>query len=400
MVFHTPTDAFFEFIKENLNKDPKNLLFASYGKEMGFDTDFAVTQIECRQRGGKKLKHFTSNPQTLFPTLLSYEQASHESVARFHASLIEQDATVLDMTAGLGIDSMAFAQHARKVTACEYDKFKADVLKYNANLLGLSNLTINNIDSIEYIRTLKHKHDIIFIDPARRSAGDRRLYNLHDCTPDILSVMNELLSYCDKVLIKTSPLLDISQTLKDIPSTVKIRAVSVGGECKEVLIEATENGALQSMEATDLTNDGEINYQFIYNPLKENILPKYALEGDLQLGNYLYEPGATVMKVCPWGEMSERYPDLKKFSSSSHLFLSSTLYEKFPGRILKIEQIIDKNSRKTLKGSPANIVTRNYPINSEELRKKLGVKDGGDKFIYGTRIDTKPILISATKVKI
>lgn len=407
MNFKTPSIEFFNFIASNLNQDPKALMLREHGKNHPFDLDFAITQIEARRKGSHKLKNFIANPKKIFPTALSYEQASHESVAKYHASLASEGCTLLDMTAGLGIDSMAFAAKGCRVTSCELDEFKAGVLRYNVQVSGLDTLMVINADSTEWIRQQAERFDVIFVDPARRSDDDRRLYNLHDCSPDILTNLDDLLDKCDSLLIKASPLLDISQTLKDIPNTRKITTISVSGECKEVLVEvATGVTSVEEALAIDLTQDGDTNYRFSYNPIdpqnssENDIAIKFAREDDIHSGAYLYEPGATVMKLNAWGPLSIQFPEIKKLGVSSHLFASPVLYKEFPGRIMTIDSLVDKKSRKSLKGSPANVVTRNYPLRAEELRKKLGVKEGADKFIYATRLGDTPILISASRFRI
>lgn len=398
MDFSTPEASFFDYISANLKGNPKDLRLRTHGKDLGFDTDFAITQIECRQRAAHKLSSFISNPLTLFPTTLAYEQASHEGVAKFHASLPPMGASVIDMTAGLGIDSMAFAKRGCKVVACDIDKLKSDVLKYNTSVLRLDNLSVINADSTQYMAALPGNVDVIFIDPARRSETDRRHYNMHDCTPDVLTLQEELLRKCHTLIIKASPLLDITQTLKDIPSAKKIRVVSVAGECKEVLVEASDGATLQSLEAIDLRQDGEVNYSFSYLPGENTDKIIFAAEEEIVTVAYLYEPGAALMKLMPWGELGHRFPSLRKFGASSHLFVSSQHIEDFPGRRLRIESIIDKKSRKTLKGSPANIVVRNYPLSADKLRKKLGMKEGKDEFIYASRLGDTPILLKCIRI--
>lgn len=402
MDFQSPSESFFSFISSNINEDPKSLRLKEYGKRHDFDNDFAIIQIESRRKAMHKLKGFISNPLVLFPTTLAFEQSSHESVALYHASLVDKTSNVLDMTAGLGIDAMAFATRGCNVTACELDSLKAEVLGYNAGILGLDNLHAVNADSIEYLRSIEQNFGIIFIDPARRSDTDRRLYNFHDCTPDFLAIKGELLQRCRRLLIKASPLLDITRTLKDIPEAKSISAVSVGGECKEILVEADPNGGLQEITAIDLSQNGETNYRFSYNPNTPAFVskPTLAAEKDITKGAYLYEPGAAVMKLAPWDAISSQFPKLKKFGLSSHLFVSPAFYDDFPGRILQVDSIIDKKSRKSLKGFPANVVSRNYPLKAEELRKKLGISEGLDNFIYATRLGDSPVLISAKRIRI
>lgn len=390
---------FFNFIKSHSNSDTSLLRLKFHNKESEFDMGFALTQIECRKRFGKKLSTFISNDRFLFPSSLAGEQASHEAVAKYHSSLFGSHEKVLDMTAGLGIDSIAIAGNADLVTSCEIDETKAECLRHNISVLGISNLKVINSDSVEIINSRSFdSFDTVFIDPARRDSGNERVYNFHDCQPDILKLQEYILFAGKRLVIKGSPLLDISQTLIDFPSTTAIRSVSVDGECKEILVEAEKRGSLQTIEAVSLDRSGKIIYDFKYTPSEESGEVAYAEYSDIRNGSFLYEPDAGIMKLAPWNILSSRFNGLKKFGKSTHLFVSDSYHKGFPGRIMRIERILEKNDRKNLKGLPVNVATRNYPMSAIELRKKLKVKEGLDSFVYGSRIGDDTILILAERL--
>ncbi len=468
----TLTKEFTTFVKRNLKENPSSLRLKHHGKAENFDVDFAITQIECRQKTKKKLKSFIANDGFIFPTQLAAEQASHEAVARYHASLIGKDdslacvglsspfegtsptekgVSLLDMTAGLGIDVMSMSRCCDHTTACELDEIKAEALIHNCEVLGLKNVEIITGDSSEWVEKSEKYFDLIFIDPARRNEDNARTYNFHDCQPDILKLQEILPSKTSRLLIKASPLLDISQTIKDIHGVKSIRAICVNGECKEVLVEAIYSQKKQNWsaneekntdsdlqagplanenkvrghyiikEAIDLDDEGNLISFFKYStPYQieqvqqqsekntesenrdENAIRHlsagviYAEEADIKPGSYLYEPNAAVMKFASWSELCQRFDGLKKLAPSSHLFVSEKHYAVFPGRILKIERKIEKKDRKTLKNLPVNVAVRNYPLSAVELRKQLKVKEGSDSFIYGTRLST-PLLILAKR---
>lgn len=410
---------FFDFVDNNLFIEPNSLLLKYHNKDLGFDLSFAITQIESRKKTEKKLRSFIGHKEFLFPTLLSAEQASNEAVALFHSSLINDEKSVLDMTAGLGIDAMTFATSGNKVTACEIDPLKARILEHNVKVMGIPGLKVMAVNSVDWLNNSQSHFDLIFIDPARRTGDNKRAYNLHDCMPDIIEIEDSILRHCDRLLIKASPLLDISQTIKDIRNATSIRAICVNGECKEILIEArgsemdldrydtnhlydkaNDIAAKILKEAVDLSDTGEIKSKFSYlehslESDKENLI-NYASHQDIKPGCYLYEPNAALMKLSPWKELCKRFESLKKLAPSTHLFVSDRYYADFPGRKLRIVKILEKKDRKTLKGFPANVVVRNYPLSATELRKQLGVKEGTDNFIYGTRLKN-PILILAIR---
>ncbi len=417
---HLPTlsPEFFDFIASHINGDPIKLRLSLHDKATNFDVDFALTQIESRKKCSRKLKNFIQNKKFLFPSTLSAEQASHQAVAQFHASLLS-DCTLLDMTAGLGIDAMTMAENASEAVAIELDPLKAATLKYDSELLGKRNLEVINADSVDWLEKSDRRFDIIFIDPARRKEDNSRAYNFHDCLPDIIALQDSLLNRSKHLIIKASPLLDVTQTLKDIRNVTAIRALCVQGECKEILVEASRHDNTSAnlsltpilYEAIDLNEAGAIISRFSYSSQPESpapapetepsyaseTLPSYASESDLSNGSYLYEPNAAVMKLAPWKELSTKFPSLKKLAPSSHLFTSPELYPEFPGRVLRIERVIEKKDRKSLKGLPVNVAVRNYPLSVAELRKTLKVKEGKDHFLYGTTL-SKPILILAERV--
>lgn len=429
------------FIHQNSDRDVNSLRLSMKKGHYDFDTELALTQIECRQKYRTKLHDFLENPDFLFPDTVSGEQASHQAVARYHASLAEGYSRILDMTAGLGIDAFSFAKTGAEVTAIELNPAKAEILKKNVTTLNLPNLTAINADSISYLkddferripsmegkplttqsqdleRMTSGYKSMIFIDPARRDATNKRVYNLRDCSPDVLENQELLLKFAEKVLIKASPLLDITQTIKDFPAISAIRTVGVKGECKEVLIELSKvkpesgkpvmteeeqetskekSGSGILLEAINLDTDGRILSKFqtrtsssqTFNTLQS--LPSNE-------PSYLLEPSAMVMKLAPWEEIGNRY-NAEKLGKSSHLFITDTLPQEFPGRVTKILKVIKKQDRKSLAGLPASVISRNHPLKAEEIRKTFKLKEGDQYFIYATRIGDLPIIFLSERV--
>ncbi|MDE6336085.1 MAG: RsmD family RNA methyltransferase, partial [Muribaculaceae bacterium] len=291
------SDELLMFIKCHIKENTASLRLKYHGKSSNFDLDFALTQIESRQKTKKKLLRFINNQCFIFPTTLSAEQASHEAVAAYHATLIEKNSELLDMTAGLGIDVMTMAQQCSHAIACELDEIKAQALQHNSEVLKLDNISIMSGDSTEWISKTDKHFDVIFIDPARRSEDNARTYNFHDCQPDIMKLQGLLSSKTSRLLIKASPLLDVAQTLKDISNVRAIRAICVNGECKEILVEALYTASAPSLsesvlkEAIDLKEDGTLISKFSFydgseteadssTPAPVNCIP-YALETDI-----------------------------------------------------------------------------------------------------------------------
>lgn len=407
-------DDFFKFVHDNLTADPVRLRLKHGSKQDPFSYDLAITQIECRRRFGHKLPLFLANDRCIFPDKISGEQSSNEGVAFFHASLPEKGDRILDMTGGLGIDTFAFSKIASQIITIERDYNKFQALKHNLTVSNIKNVEILNCDSIEFIQLTPDNFDLVFIDPARRDLSGKRVYSLYDCEPDIISHQETVLSKCKRLLIKASPLLDITQTIKDFPGITSIRVVGVKGECKEILIEIDRSkntsttfpeskNTEPTLEAIELNLSGNIIYRFVAetsSSYKTDVPITFADSSDLKQGNYLYEPSAMMMKLGAWVSLCQKFTGIKKFGQSSHLFVSKDLYEDFPGRISRIENMVTKQDRKAMKDLPVNIVSKNYPLSADELKKFLNTKEGDNKFLYASRIDRKPVMLLTEKVKI
>lgn len=397
--------SFFDFVKENAYEDPLKLRLQLKQKDYDFDLSYALIQIECRQKTAYKLKNFISNSHFLFPDKISAEQSSHQAVAKFHSSLFNNCKEILDMTAGLGIDALEIASTGAKIKAFELDHKKAKTLSHNAKVFGLNNLYVVNEDSISFLKNTSQKFDGIYIDPARRGESNKRLYNLGDCRPDVIENQNLLRSRAKKILIKASPLLDISQTLKDLKNIESIYVVGVKGECKELLIElnsqilsdneAADNQVFHakpfpSLTAINLDNEGKIISHFKSSNI--NVPIEMASISDITPGSYILEPSAMIMKIAPWSDLSKKYK-AKKIGLSSHLFVSTSKPIDFPGRVTQIQKVLKKQDRKSLNGFPASVISKNHPLTSESIRKELNLKEGDSDFIYATRIGDKPIML-------
>lgn len=390
-----------DFVRRHENDDVNALRLKYTGKifDEDFDLEFALIQIEARRKCKKKIPTLVENPFFIFPSLVSSEQASNEAVARFHASLIPSGASLLDLTAGLGIDDMAFAKVGIKVTSCEIDENKSLMLQHNSKILGLDkNLTVICADSMEYIKTDTHSYDVVFVDPARRDCSGKRVHALSDCQPDILSNMNIIMRHTDHLLVKSSPLLDLSLIINTVSDLYHIYVVCFRGECKEVLIEIRKNEIFTGVTAIDLNWNHTISEFNCKMPTSaDSAAIKYAELPSPISYKYLYEPNAAVMKTGEWVTLQKEFPDLRKADINTHLFLSDTLYEDFPGRVLRIDAIPDKKALKHLKGVQYNVVSRNHPLTAPLLSKKFGIVPGSSQFLYAFRFKGTPLIVSASQ---
>lgn len=401
-----------EFILANANATTDSIILKYRDKKLPFDLDFALAQIKGRQRCKIKLPSFLKFNQFLFPDMIASEQASDELVAHFHAMLAGSGLNILDMTAGLGIDAISMAMNGCNVTALDLEPHRTEILSHNARLFTQSNenhdtgpsksgtLTAINGDSISFLQDSDKKYDLIFIDPARRGDLNSRVYSFNHCLPNVVENMNLMLDHSDRILIKGSPLVDIEATAAELPAT-NIYIVSAHGECKEMLIEIIKDSSFKGVHFIDLKSDGSFS-QLSFNETEMNHKwAAYATVEDITPGRYIYEPNAGLMKFTGYGALCSRYGNLKKISQNTSLYISDTFIPDFQGRVCMIESLPSAKEIKTLKGKRYNVSVRNYTMPAEQLRKKLGVKEGTDGFIYGFKATDKqkPMLAICSKIK-
>ncbi|MCM1152784.1 MAG: class I SAM-dependent methyltransferase [Muribaculum sp.] len=401
--FRKPDDSFFSFVKDNVYSDTQSLRLKYGGHPDRDQIFFAIDQIEGRRKFRSKLSSFFANDRFLLPSMLSGEQASHQAVAAYNASLIRKEDRVVDLTAGLGMDSLSLAEVARNVCSIEIDEFKADILRFNAQLLKKENLTVINDDCIKFLEKSDKTFDTAFIDPARRGAAGNRVYSLSDSTPDILERWQLLCSKTRRLLIKASPMIDIHDTLQCLSGVRSIHVVCVKGECKELLIDChlhPSDSHLEEVEINivDLPEEyhpvlnGNILSGFSYilhSPVEEPERPQalpYCDTNEDMSGKLLLTPNAGMMKAGGWNELAAAFPSIVKFSPNTHLFATETFPADFPGKAYVIEKELNSKELKKLKGKKMNVVCRNFTLSAPQLASKVGVTDGGEQYLVGCRI--------------
>lgn len=406
--------ALFDFIQEHAGDDPASLLLRYSGKTE-VPLHFAVEQLECRKRYRQKIGRFIENPYFLFPTKVAGEQASHQAVARYHATLVSKDTLkIADLTAGLGIDAMTMAEtHSEaQVTAIELDEWKVRILRHNAEALGIKNLSVIHADSMEWVKETDIL-DVAFIDPHRRDSKGGRVYALSDCVPDICEHRKILLNRTRRLIIKASPMLDVVQTLREIPEAISIRAVCFKGECKEILVEAERGGSLRYMEAVDLNQEGVISCVRIPCGAPQNH-PTAGVEATatsqsmekvkgnpmtIEADGYLYIPNAGIMKLAPWEHLKRQYPSLQKISDNTHVWYGEQLIQEFPGEKYRIISSLDSKALKRLKGAKLNVISRNHPDAAEAITSRLKLKSSDTDYLIAIRSkDGKPAIYRAERI--
>lgn len=289
-----------------------------------------------------------------------------------------------DLTGGFGVDfsftSCAFAS----ATYVERNAQLCHMVEHNLPLLGIDNAKVVCADAVDYLSTLDMQ-TMIFLDPARRDQHGAKTVMLADCTPDVVQLLPQLLKKSRFTMLKLSPMLDWHKAVEDLQGTVReVHIVSVGGECKELLLVLSKEIESElKVFCADLEAGG--TSLFAYAPSSSSPAPNSKLK--TQNSKFLYEPNASIMKAGCFDELAAAY-GVSPVSRNSHLFLAEQPVEGFPGRAFGIERVTTLNKRElrqALAGiEKANIATRNFPLSVAELRKRLKLKDGGDVYIFAT----------------
>lgn len=383
-----------EFIKEHENDDIHSLLLQAK-KYPDIDIQMAVQQIVGRRVMREKVSSWYSNDLIIYPKHISLEQCSSEQAAIYKADLVSGDSMV-DLTGGFGIDFSFISKKFNKSIYVERQEELCSIARFNFESLRLKNVSVIHSEAIEYLQKMSPL-SLIYIDPSRRDTSGRKTVLIEDCTPDILEIENLLEERSEKVMIKLSPMLDISLAVKSMRNVSEVHIVSVNNECKELLFIKEKGCELTAFHCINILKDRIDRFAFTREQ-EERASVNYTHV----VGKYLYEPNPSVIKAGAYKYFAEAN-NLKKLHPSSHLYTSDVYCSECQGRHFQVEQICSL-SKKDIKQylsdiRQANITTRNFPLSTQEIRQKTKLKDGGDIYIFATTLaNDQKVLIICKKV--
>ena len=409
-----------QFVSEHISDDTIRLLL-NRKKWPEIDMETAVECIESRRKLKGKVQEWYDNPDLIFPRKLSAEQCSSSATGRYKAALAEQIAgcphtdsfRIADLTGGLGVDSWFFSMKAEKVLYNEMQKPLCEAAEYNFKILEAGNILVSNhavaSDGTGISPTAlltEFTPDIVYMDPARRGEGGKKVFLIEECTPDVLTLKDEIFSICRHLLIKLSPMADITMVCERLGLCCReVHVVASGGECKELLIWMDREWQDEyEIVAVELHNDGTVSsLRFRTSEEKASSFSQGSL---CTKGTFLFEPGKALMKAGAFNIISHRF-GIDKLGQSTHYYMTDDPEKahelKNHGKVFRINdcQPLDKRSIKAFgKEYPqADVTARNIPMTSEMLRKKLGCGDGGAVHIFGLKSDSSGgLLIAAERI--
>ena len=386
------------FIRQHQTDDIR-ILALQGRKYPNVDMPTAITQIAGRQVAAEKIPSWKEINDIWYPKHLSLEQCSSEVTAHYKATLLKGD-SLTDLTGGFGIDCSFLAAKFQCVTYVERQKDLCEIAIHNFPILNLKHIDVRNEDGVDYLNAMSPV-DCIFLDPARRNEHGGKTVAISDCEPNVTELEGLLLSKANRIMIKLSPMLDLSQALKELPHTQEVHIISVNNECKELLLLLGQTAPEEiPVHCVNLSTKGEQEKQlFVFTREQEQHSECSYTD---TLGNYLYEPNASLLKAGAFRSIAAAY-SVKKLHPNSHLYTSDTQIEGFPGRTFRIINRCSLNKKEIKENlsdlKKANITVRNFPATVAELRKRIKLAEGGDTYLFASTLnDGQKILIRCGKV--
>lgn len=370
------------FINANLDADLHSLLLKkSPFSEISMKE--IVQQIKGRKVAEKKFP-FLLNEGIIFPPNLNLEQASSEATGNYKAKLVSGK-KMLDLTTGFGVDAYFISQNFDDINLVERNTELLEIVENNWKVLNKKANFINQ-ELDFFLDKNKQEFDLVYLDPARRDQNKNKVFLLEDLSPSLLEIQDEILKISKKILIKLSPLIDISYLISELRNIAEIHIVAVKNDVKEllVLINSKEISEKILVKCVNLETD-EPEFNFYFDEISS------AKSTFNEEGKFLYIPNNAILKTGAFHLISKRF-GLKKIHQNSHLYLSNEKKENFPGRIL---EVISIDAKELKKGEKYNIISKNYPLKPEEIKKKYKLQDGGNQYLIFTQSEKGKIILKS-----
>ncbi|MGC9151840.1 MAG: THUMP-like domain-containing protein [Microbacter sp.] len=370
------------------------LLHASRYPEINMP--WIVQQMEGRRKAALKFPSLLHYDDFVFSPQINMEQASSETTARYKASLVAGQ-EVIDLTGGLGIDSFFMSQTARHLLYLERNEALFALAQHNFQITGAS-IETRCSDGLAFLQNTQRQADYLYVDPSRRDHNHQRVVSLEKYEPNVLTALPLFFQHAPHVLIKASPMLDISLTLRALHHVAKVHVVAVRNECKELLFDCVDEACNTEIVAVHFGMQGE--ERFAFSSLDEQ-QAKVTYSNTAK--KYLYEPNVALLKAGAFRILSERF-DVEKLHPASHLYTSDQLVSHFPGRIFEVITTFPLQKEAINQWIPSrkvNVTVRNFPFSVAEIRRKFRLEDGGNDYLFATTFadDSKRMILCKKKMR-
>lgn len=368
-----------KFIQDHLYDDPASLMLKA-GSYPLIPMREVVEQIRSKRKAKNKLPEWFATPGIIYPPALSLEQCSSQVTAAYKASLVKGK-SMLDLTGGMGIDTYYLSKSFEKAQYVERQENLKRLAKHNFECLGAKSIEAHNEQAETFLKKLDREADLIYLDPARRGAQNSRVVRFESCEPNIIELLPILREKAKSIMIKASPMLDIKGAINDLGLVTAVHVVADRNEVKELLFLIDDNASVNpEIHAINFKAEGNEQFSFDYDR-EGGVLPQFGTVSD-----YIYEPNAAILKAGGFKSVVDVFPSLVKLHPNTHLYTSDNLVIDFPGRSFQVVDSLQMNKKQLRKKIPdmkANISVRNFPMSVEQIRKRTGLKEGGDDYVFG-----------------
>lgn len=381
-----------QLVAKHLADDPAAIALKLHGKP-GIDGQKVAQQILARQKAKQKLPDWYARPDLLFPAPVSVEQASSQATAAYKASLIAGERLV-DLTLGMGVDTLYLSRRFAQVTGYELNPELADITRHNLAAFGADNVAVVAGSGTPLTGEVP---DYVFIDPSRRDERKQKTVSFEDSSPNLIDLLPDLLREGIKVMTKASPLIDIDLAVSQLHPVTDVHVVGYQKECKEVVF-ITDPGsttATPRLHAVLVDDNGGVVHRQDFTKWEEQSSRPYFGEP----AGYLYEPHPAFLKAGGFNLLATTY-GLNKIGRNSHLYYGNDVRTDFPGRMFKIKAVENASGfswKKWLGEGKANLTIRNFPANSNDLRKKWRLKEGGHSYLFATTLSSNRKVVIVTE---
>jgi len=380
-----------QFLRSNEQADEAALVL-KYQHVLGVPVAWIAEQLSGRRKAKQKLPSWYRTESVIYPPPLSLAQCSSEATAQFKAGILADLPLVrgVDLTGGFGVDSFFISQRCSDFTYVEPSGALFEIAMHNHHRLGAPGIKGAQQFAGDFLRSSGEPFDLIFLDPSRRKKG-RKIFQLADGEPSVPNLLHEIFNHANMLLLKTSPMLDLRQGLSELRHVETIFVVSVDNECRELLFlcrkDYTSDPKIHCVNLSVNRYPGEA---LVFHFAEE----KKATPTFSDPLNYVYEPNASILKAGAFKLVCERYR-VSKLHPHTHFYTSAELLGDFPGRIFRIEGPWSpgRDSRQ------ANILSRNYPLSSDQLKVKLKITDGGERYLLACSGIKHKFLLDARRIK-
>ncbi len=378
------------FIVANEHTDVQKLVL-NPPKQYKDHIKLIADQIISRKKLKNKIPEWVES-EAILPPPLSAEQASSAATSQYKAKILDGDHLV-DLTGGTGIDTLALAPRFTTVEYVEPNEWLCKLFEYNQQLFSKNAIRVHSTTAEQFLESFNGKATF-FLDPSRR-VQDKKVFRLDDCVPNLSVILAGLREKGKEVLIKLSPMMDIHEGIRQLSNVEAVHVVSVRNECKEVLfhLDFSKSTYVPPIICVNLESP-QSPFEFSLEQEKERPAPY----GDPK--KYIYDANASILKAGAFNSVAIQH-NLDKIASNTHFYTSDSLVESFPGRCFEIvnDDLKPKVIKELIPDKKANIMTKNYPLSSEALGKKLKLRDGGSQYVLGLRTkDEKPKLMLCERI--